>query len=135
MRDGGNFEGKVMDTYYEIQFKKKDPYIKFWEKTNDKDFDKQKIGLYVSWLEMIARRRKVRKAFLRYLNVTDTEDAGHFEILQGFGRYFFHCFVAFFQNLGELWKFFIWCWLTAQHNRHTPIKNMPDHYRSIDISG
>ena len=67
-----------MDTYYETQFKKKDPYIKFWAKTNDKDFDKQKIGLYVSWLEMIARRRKVRKAFLRYLNVTNTEDAGHF---------------------------------------------------------
>ena len=67
-----------MDAYYETQFKKKDPYIKFWAKTSDKDFDKQKIGLYVSWLEMIARRRKVRKAFLRYLNVTNTEDAGHF---------------------------------------------------------
>ena len=67
-----------MHTYYETQFKKKDPYIKFWAKTNDKDFDKQKIGLYVSWLEMIARRRKARKAFLRYLNVTNTEDAGHF---------------------------------------------------------
>ena len=38
MRDVGNFEGKVMDTYYETQFKKKDPNIKFWGKTNDRDW-------------------------------------------------------------------------------------------------
>ena len=85
MRFGGNFEGKVMDTYYETEFKKKVPCMKFWEKPNDRDFDKQKIGLHVSWLETIARRRKVRKAFLRYLNVTNTEDAGHFRYFMNEG--------------------------------------------------
>ena len=32
MRDVDNFEGKIMDTYYETQLKRKDPYIKFWMK-------------------------------------------------------------------------------------------------------
>ena len=55
-----NFEEKVMDTYYERQFKKKDPYIKFGGKTNDRDHDKRKIEDYIAWLETVARRWTVR---------------------------------------------------------------------------
>ena len=55
-----NFEEKVMDTYYERQFKKKDAYIKFGGKTNDRDRDKRKIEDYIAWLETIARRWTVR---------------------------------------------------------------------------
>ena len=58
---------------------------KLFGKNNDRDFDIQKIGFYVSWLETVARRPKVRKAFLRYLNVTNTEDAGHFRYFMNEG--------------------------------------------------
>ena len=58
-----NFEEKVMDTYYERQFKKKDPYIQFWGKTNDRAHDKRKTEDYIAWLETIARRWKVRNHF------------------------------------------------------------------------
>ena len=55
-----NFEEKVMDTYYERQFKKKGSLHKVWGKTHDRDHDKRKIEDYIAWLETIARRWAVR---------------------------------------------------------------------------
>ena len=67
-----NFEEKIMDTYYERQFKKKDPYIKFWGIADDRDHDKRKIEDYVAWLETITRRWKATVIFDRSMRAKKT---------------------------------------------------------------
>ena len=47
--------------------------------TEDENADKLKLNEYIDWLGIHAKRWGVRKAFLRYLNFTNTNDARRYQ--------------------------------------------------------
>ena len=47
--------------------------------TEDENADKLKLNEYIDWLRIHAKRWGVRKAFLRYLNFTNTNDARRYQ--------------------------------------------------------